>query len=81
MIHLYCGILYHINVKEPPVLQSPAAYIQLGGEFVNKPDCLLVMHEGLLQFSLLLQDTGQIRVGCCKFWENLRFKKKEKTRV
>lgn len=44
--------------------------------FGYKPDGLLVMHEGFLQFPLLLQDTGQIRVGCCKFWENLMFKKK-----
>lgn len=44
-----------------------------------KPDGFLVVHEGLLEFALLLQDTGQVRVSCCKFWEHL-MKNKSQTR-
>lgn len=43
-----------------------------------KPYSLLVMHEGLLEFALLLQDTGQVRVSCSKLWEHLNMEK-EKT--
>lgn len=40
-----------------------------------KPDGLLVMHQCLLEFSLLLQYTGQVRVSCCKLREHLIEKK------
>lgn len=40
----------------------------------HKPYSFLVMHEGLLEFALLLQDTGQIRVSCSKLWEYLKDK-------
>jgi len=36
-----------------------------------RPDGLLVVHEGLLEFSLLLQDTGKVGVSCSKLWEHL----------
>lgn len=32
------------------------------------------MHEGFLEFALLLQDTGQVRVSCSKLWEHLNNK-------
>lgn len=36
-----------------------------------KPDSFLVVHEGLLEFSLLLQNTGQVGVSRSKLWEHL----------
>lgn len=38
---------------------------------VSRPDGLLVVHESLLKFALLLQDTGKVRMSCCKLWEHL----------
>ncbi len=43
---------------------------------IYKPDGLFVVHESLLEFSLLLQDTGQVRVSCGKLWEHLMKNKK-----
>lgn len=49
-----------------------------GSTFANiyEPDGLFVVHEGLLEFALLLQDTGQVGMSCCKLWEHLLLIKK-----
>ncbi len=36
------------------------------------PDCLLVVHEGLVQLALLLQDGGEVRVGGGELGEDLQ---------
>lgn len=53
---------------------------ELSLAYIYKPDCLLVVHEGLLEFSLLLKDTRQVGVSCCKLWEDL-IKTNRKIRV
>lgn len=39
--------------------------------YIYKPNGLLVVHESLLEFSLLLQDTSQVRMSRCKLWKYL----------
>lgn len=48
-----------------------------GSEDIYKPDGLFVVHEGLLEFALLLQDTGQVGMSRCKLWKHLMLRKKQ----
>ena len=54
-------------------LLQGVAHVAVGiGEGRLDPDCLLVVHQSLVQLALLLQDGGQVGVGCRELWEDLK---------
>ena len=45
-------------------------------ESVISPDCLLVVHESLVELALHLENAGQVGVGSCKLRVDLRGREK-----